>query len=95
VQGNVGILSRGPVPTLKEFLEKSFLPYVKQRHKGKAKTLSYYEHGAKQLSRSRISCARLNEIADSDIAGYIEEHQDFAPAGINQGLRTLRRALRL
>jgi integrase len=95
IMGNLGILERGPVPELKAFLEKSFLPYVEKRHKDKPNTLDYYKYGAGQLLGARIARVRLDIITDKDVADYIEERINFSAAGINQGLRTLRRALRL
>lgn len=95
VMGNLGILERGPAATLAEFLKDSFMPYVEKRHQSKQNTLDYYKYGAGQLSAARIASVRISEITDQDIAGYIQEHQGFTAAGINQGLRTLRRALRI
>lgn len=95
VMGNLGILERGPAPELSVFLKKSFLPYVENRHKEKPKTRDYYKYGAGQLADARIGGIRLDEITGKDVAGYIKERSNFSAAGINQGLRTLRRALRL
>lgn len=95
VLGNLAILQRGPAPTLREFLKDSFMPYVEKRHKAKPNTLDYYKYGSGQLTDSKIASVRLDEITDRDIAGYIEDHHGFTASGINQGLRTLRRALRL
>ncbi|MCC7343081.1 MAG: hypothetical protein IT170_18505, partial [Bryobacterales bacterium] len=95
VFGNLGILNRGPAPDLKSFLKESFLPYVQARHEKKPKTLSYYTVGADQLSRSKIGAVSIDEICEEHVSGYIAEHADWSPSGQNQGLRTLRRALRL
>ena len=65
VLGNLSVLERGPASPLKEFLKKSFLPYVESEHKLKPKTLEYYRYGAAQLSASTISEVNLNEIRES------------------------------
>lgn len=93
VLGNLGILDRGPAPTLREFVEKSFMPYAETRHAAKPKTLEYYHFGAAKLLTSRMAGLRLDEITDRDVAAYIDKHGDMSPSGINQGLRTLRRIL--
>jgi len=41
-KGEVGIRDRIRVPTLKEFADRDFLPFVEIRFKGKPKTLEYY-----------------------------------------------------
>jgi len=91
VMGNLGILDRGPAPELKEFIEKYFMPYVGLRHAKKQNTLDYYKFGAAKLASSKIGALRLDEISDKDVAAYADEHRDMSAAGINQGLRTLRR----
>jgi integrase len=95
VMGNLGILERGPAPELREFLNKAFLPYVAKRHKDKPKTADYYKYGAGQLLSAKIAKVRLDAVTDKDVADYIEERINWTPSGVNQGLRTLRRALKL
>ncbi len=95
ILGNVGILKAGPAPKLREFLEKDFLPFVRVNHKEKPKTLEYYVFGAKQLIDSQLSKLEIDQISSAETAKYREEYAHFSPSGINQGLRTLRRALRL
>jgi integrase len=95
VMGNLGIVDRGPAPELRDFLNKAFLPYVAKRHKDKPNTADYYRFGAGQLLEVKIAKVRLDAITDKDVADYIEERINFSASGVNQGLRTLRRALRL
>lgn len=95
VNGNLGIRDHKPAPRLGEFLDQEFLPYARARHKAKPKTLDYYHYGCVQLKASKIKLVPLDEITEADVARYIDEHQGWTPSGINQGLRTLRRALRL
>jgi integrase len=94
VMGNLGILERGAGAQLKDFLEKSFLPYVTARIQ-KLNTLDYYIYGAGQLSKSKIGKVGINDISEEHVAEYIAEHRIWTASGINQGLRTLRRALNL
>src|SRR5579864_9257507 len=48
-KGEVGIRERKPVPTLKNFAEDDFLPFVESQFKDKPKTLEYYRNGTKNL----------------------------------------------
>src|SRR5947209_1287230 len=48
-KGEVGIRERKPAPTLKEFADNDFLPYVRATFAAKAKTRSYYENGVRAL----------------------------------------------
>jgi len=97
VNGNVGILEKKPVPTLKEFLDDSFLPFVEAKHNGKKNTLDYYKYGARQLLGFReIAGVQIDQITEEHSSKFITAyHNDLSASGINQALRTLRRALRL
>lgn len=96
VNGNVGILEKKPRPTLKDFLDESFLPFAETKHASKPNTLAYYKFGANQLKAFRdLGNARLDEITEELTSKYIASHSEMTPSGVNQGLRTLRRALRL
>jgi len=97
VNGNVGILEKKPVPTLKEFLDDSFLPFVEAKHNGKKNTLDYYKYGAKQLLRFKeITGIRICDVSEEHSSKFIAAHEkELSASGINQALRTLRRALRL
>ncbi len=48
-KGEVGLRDRKPVPTLKDFAEKDFTPFIESRFQDKAKTLEYYKAGIKTL----------------------------------------------
>ena len=48
-KGEVGIRDRVPVPTLKDFAEQDFLPFIESSFKNKPKTLDYYRNGIKNL----------------------------------------------
>jgi integrase len=95
VMGNIGIIEKTPAPTLKRFLEDSFIPFAEGKHKDKPKTFQYYKYGAWQLIEFReLAGTHIDEITDEHSAKYIAAHHGMSPSSINQGLRTLRRALR-
>jgi hypothetical protein len=52
VKGEVGILERKTIPTLADFLKKSFIPHCETKHKEKFNTLRYYKAGAADLTAS-------------------------------------------
>jgi hypothetical protein len=41
--GEVGIRERKRVPTVAQFLEKEFVPYVETKHTSKPTTVAYYK----------------------------------------------------
>jgi integrase len=94
-KGNWGILEHKPAPTLKEFLTKDFLPFTRGRFASKAKTLDYYDYGAKRLTASDLASLRLSEISGKHAAQFAARNSKLAASTINCGLRTLRRALNL
>ena len=60
-KGEVGIRDRKPTPTLREFAESDFLPFVRATFAAKPKTLKYYEYGVKSLlAFERIADSRLD-----------------------------------
>jgi hypothetical protein len=48
-KAEVGIREKKPVPTLREFIDNDFAPFVESRLAGKAKKLEYYRIGLKNL----------------------------------------------
>lgn len=83
------------MPTLKGFLDDRFIPDVKVTHKAKPKTVQYYNQGAAMLKRSALAGLRLDELTGEHAGRFAGEYSRLSPSGINQGLRTLRRALNL
>jgi integrase len=94
-RGNWGILELKPVPTLKEFLTKDFLPFTTTRFASKSKTLEYYSYGVQRLNASDLASLRLNEITGKHALQFAAKHSNLAASTVNCGLRTLRRALNL
>ena len=63
-KGEVGIRERKVVPTLSEFADKDFLPFIESRFANKPKTLEYYKTGLKRLQAfSSLAKSRLDAIA--------------------------------
>src|SRR5262245_53375506 len=48
-KGEVGIREKKPVPTLKDFAEQDFLPFVRSTSEGKPNTVRFYENSVGNL----------------------------------------------
>lgn len=83
------------IPTLAQFLEGDFKPYVKAHFAAKPKTADYYDYGTALLLEAGMGNLLLNEISSQHAAGYIAKQAKRSPSTVNCGLRTLRRALNL
>ena len=70
-KGEVGIRERKIVPTLAEFAERDFRPFVAATFSAKIKTRKYYEYGVKSLmSFEKLASARLDSITTETIAAF-------------------------
>jgi integrase len=97
-KGEVGIRERKVIPTLAEFADRDFLPFIESRFAGKPKTLEYYKTGLKRLKGfSPLGKAKLDAITPGAIAGFIENlrFDELQISSINRVLEVLRRMLRL
>lgn len=103
-KGEVGIRDKKPVPTLKEFAEDDFLPFVRSRFAAKPKTLAYYENGMNQLlAVERLASERLDGITSDRVAEYVWKRQAakgkrgraLQVASLNRELQVLRRMFHL
>jgi integrase len=83
------------IPTLAQFLEQDFKPYVEAHFSTKPKTAEYYSYGTALLLEAEMGELPLNEISSQHAAGYIAKQARRSPSTVNCGLRTLRRALNL
>jgi len=83
------------IPTLAQFFEQDFKPYVEAHFAAKPKTAGYYTYGAALLLEAGMGELPLNEISSQHAAGYIAKQAKRSPSTVNCGLRTLRRALNL
>jgi integrase len=103
-KGEVGIREKTPVPTLAEFAEVDFLPFVRTTFQKKPKTQSYYANGVKNLLRcKRLAGQKLDAITTDQISAYVQERQNadgkhgkhLQVASINRELQVLRRMFTL
>ena len=94
-RGNWGILELKPAPTLKEFLDRDFLPFTRARFAGKAKSREYYEYGVARLVAAGLSDVRIDQLTSQHALQFAARYSDLSASTINCGLRTLRRALNL
>jgi site-specific recombinase XerD len=95
-KGEVGIVERKPVPTLRAFGQR-FVEYITVRCAVKPHTVSFY---AKKLARllefEPLASARLNKIDEALIESYVQDRRSqVSPASVNRELATLRRLMRM
>ena len=83
------------IPTLAQFLQQDFKPYVAAHFAAKPKTAEYYDYGVSLLLETGMGELPLNEISSQHAASYIAKQSSRSPSTMNCGLRTLRRALNL
>lgn len=97
-KGEVGIREKKAVPTLREFIERRFEPWVESVFSAKPKTRIWYRNGMRRLlSHAPLSSRPLNEITGECVAAYVAHRQscDLEISSINRELQVLRRALRV
>jgi hypothetical protein len=104
-KGEVGIRERKPVPTLSEFAESDFLPFVLATSKEKPTTVRFCENSVGNLKAySKLASLRLDAITDV-IGGFVacrqaqcQERRNNKPlevSTVNRDLATLRRMFHL
>jgi integrase len=103
-KGEVGIRERKSAPTLKEFAERDFLPFVRSTMTGKPRTVVFYETTAANLAADpKLACLPLDTITSEHIAGYVAKRRttpgrrgaELEISTLNRDLATLRRMFRL
>jgi hypothetical protein len=97
-KGEVGIRERKIAPTLAEFAEGEFLPFIETRFAKKPKTLEYYKTGLKHLKEfAPLAKSRLDAIAQSAVTDLVDRLRtaELEVSSINRILEVLRRILRL
>lgn len=97
-KGEVGIRDRKAVPTLEDFAEKDFLPFVRTTSAGKPNTVKFYENCVKNLkAETKLSGLRMDAITSENISAYVAKRQGdkMGVATINRELATLRRMFHL
>jgi len=97
-KGEVGIREKKPAPTLSEFMENRFKPWVEVTFCEKPRTKVWYLGGVRRLSEFvPLAKARLNELSAETIRAYIAKRQTdgLNITSINRELQILRRILHL
>ena len=86
------------MPTLREFIDDDFAPFVESRFASKAKTLVYNRIGLKNPREfESLANSLLDAITSDKIAAFIAKRRQagLAIASINRQLEVLRRMLKL
>jgi integrase len=97
-KGEVGLRDRKPAPTLKDFAEQDFLPFVRSTSAGKPRTVTFYETTVSNLKGfGKLASLRLDAITPetlADFAAYRRE-RGMQISTINRDLATVRRIFHL
>ena len=97
-KGEVGIRDRTPIPTLKDFAEQAFRPFIESRFQNKLKTLEYYRNGIKNLTGfAPLASSTLDTITSVKIAAFVMKRREagLQVTSINRQLEVLRRMQKL
>jgi integrase len=97
-KGEVGIRDSAPVPTIAEFAEHDFAPFIETRFENKPNTLAYYRNGVRSLKAyPAIADCKLDVITADKIGGFVAKLREsgLSVASINRQLEVLRRILKL
>jgi integrase len=97
-KGEVGLRDRTRVPSLKDFAEKDFLPFVRTTSAAKPNTVRFYENSVNNLEAvSALAESRMHCITAEIIAAYVAKRRadKVEVSTINRDLATLRRMFHL
>jgi len=97
-KGDVGIRDKKPAPTVQEFAEQDFLPFIESRFLEKPKTLEYYRNGVKNiLGFAPLASCRLDSVTADKIGSFISKRRSLGlmVTSINRQLEVLRRMFTL
>src|ERR1035438_1630464 len=105
-KGEVGIRDRKPAPTLVEFADQDFLPFVRSTKAEKPNTIRFYENSVDNLKAyPKLTEIPMDAITHDAIQGFIvyrqnqkQERRDgkaLEVSTINRDLATLRRMFHL
>jgi len=97
-KGEVGFRDRKPVPTLKDFADGDFLPYIEARFQDKRNTLDYYKNGLRSLkAHTALAGCTLDTITADKIGTFVAKlrQNGLSVGSINRQLEVLRRLLKL
>jgi integrase len=103
-KGEVGIREKKPIPTLGQFAERDFLPFVRSTMTEKPRTIRFYETTAANLKADdKFAGLPLDGITSENIAGYVARRRatpgrhgsTLEVSTVNRDLATLRRMFHL
>lgn len=97
-KGEVGIRDKVKIPTLKEFAERDFRPFIRQHCAEKPRTLAYYENGIQSLlAAPTLAGSPMDAISQEQITGFVAwlRGHGFEVSTMNRKLEVLRRMFRL
>lgn len=97
-KGEVGIREKKLTPTLTEFMENRFKPWVEATFREKPRTKIWYIGGVRRLSEfAPLAKTRISELSADMVRAYIAKRQGdkLNVTSINRELQILRRILRL
>jgi hypothetical protein len=97
-KGEVGIREKRPAPTISEFCEKRFAPWIESTTARKT-WLDFYRVGLRAIKSYRpLATLRLDEINSENIAEFAAQRRaqngGLQVSTVNSSLRVLRRVLR-
>jgi integrase len=93
-RGEVGLRDRKPAPTLKDFAESDFLPFVRATSAAKPRTVTFYETTVNNLMGfGKLARLRLDAISAENLAEFAAHRREagMATSTINRDLATVRR----
>ncbi len=97
-KGEVGLRDRKPVPTLKDFADQDFLPFVRSTSAGKPRTVTFYETTVANLKGfTKLATMRLDAITPEILANFAAYRRadGMQISTINRDLATVRRIFHL
>jgi integrase len=105
-KGEVGIREKAPVPTLADFADHEFLPFVRSTFKEKPNTLRFYENSVSNLKGyAKLANLSLDVITSDVVAAFVAHRQAqrqkrrnqkaLEVSTINRDLAALRRMFHL
>jgi integrase len=98
IKGDAGIEKhKAPeVPTVKDFLEGRFLPWVETSFADKLKTRNYYRNGVRRIADHKpLASLTLDKITPENVSAYAAKRRSkgLVVSSVNRELQALRRAL--
>src|ERR1022692_1871351 len=97
-KGEVGIREKKIVPTLAQFMDQDFLPFVRTTKASKPNTVRFYKNSVANLKAySKLAGLRLDEITAEHITGFVAHRQTAKVqiSTLNADLVALRRIFHL